>query len=316
MTAEPTTGQTTSAAARIFIGPSGIRAGWSVLLFLLILCAMSVALYGILLWAAPLVVSRLRGLGGGPPGARTMAGIEGLEVVAVLIATCTMAAIERRSPFAYGLADRRALARFGAGLACGFVALSTLVGMLAATGHLSLDGVAERGATAVRDAVVWGGVFLLVGVLEELLTRGYLLSTLARGIRFWPAAILISILFGALHGPNGGENVMGLVGVGVGSFMFCFSLWWSGSLWWAIGFHASWDWAQSYFYGTADSGTMIQGHLLASHPVGAPWLSGGADGPEGSILVFVVIAGLIPVIMLTLRRKPATMLDGDDVRRP
>lgn len=242
-----------------------------------------------------------------------MAGVEGLEIVAVLIATGTMAAIEHRSVLAYGLTDRRALARFGGGLVCGFLALSALVGLLVATGHLSVDGITERGTLAVRDAAVWGLVFVMVGTLEELLTRGYLLATLARGIRFWPAAILISVLFGALHRPNPGETIVGVVGAGAAGLLFCFSLWWSGSLWWAIGFHTSWDWAQSYFYGTADSGTTIQGHFLASHPVGAAWLSGGTVGPEGSILVFVVMAALVPVIMLTLRRTPAT-LAGADVR--
>lgn len=84
--------------------------------------------------------------------------------------------------------------------------------------------------------------------------------------------------------------------------VFCLSLWRTGSLWWAIGFHASWDWAQSFLYGVADSGLIVQHHLLATHPVGKPILSGGATGPEGSIFILPVMAVVSCIIIFTLPR--------------
>lgn len=70
--------------------------------------------------------------------------------------------------------------------------------------------------------------------------------------------------------------------------MHCSSLrsfWYTKSLWWAVGAHAGWDWGQSYFYGTADSGLIAQGRFLNSRPVGNTLWSGGTAGPEGSVLV-------------------------------
>jgi hypothetical protein len=61
-------------------------------------------------------------------------------------------------------------------------------------------------------------------------------------------------------------------------------------VWWAVGFHAGWDWGQSYFYGTADSGLVVKGHLLASHPSGSPLWSRGTVGPEGSILIVPLVS--------------------------
>ena len=84
--------------------------------------------------------------------------------------------------------------------------------------------------------------------------------------------------------------------------VFCFSLWRTGSLWWAIGFHTSWDWGQTFLYGVADSGLMVQHHLLATHPVGKPILSGGTTGPEGSIFILAVLALIAVIIFLTLPR--------------
>ena len=102
----------------------------------------------------------------------------------------------------------------------------------------------------------------------------------------------LSAVFGLLHLVNAGENRVGIAGVVAIGLTFCLSLWYTGSLWWAVGCHASWDWAESYFYGAADSGARMQGHLFGVHPIGPPLWSGGTAGPEGSLLTFAV-----PVVM-------------------
>jgi membrane protease YdiL (CAAX protease family) len=155
-------------------------------------------------------------------------------------------------------------------------------------------------------------------LFEEYLLRGYLQYTLSRGLAglyqaifksshstalgFWTAALLLSTLFGLGHGSNPGESPIGLLSAGLAGLLFCFALWRTGSLWWAIGFHASWDWAQSFLYGVADSGMMAQHHLLATHAVGKPILSGGATGPEGSAIIVVVFALASAIIVVTLPR--------------
>ena len=97
-----------------------------------------------------------------------------------------------------------------------------------------------------------------MGIFEESLLRGYLQYTLSRGIGFWWAALLLSIAFAVWHVSNSGESLLGLLSVGAGGFVFCLSLWYTKSLWWAVGFHAGWDWGQSYFYGTPNSGLLMK----------------------------------------------------------
>jgi hypothetical protein len=60
-------------------------------------------------------------------------------------------------------------------------------------------------------------------------------------------------------------------------------------LWFAVGFHAAWDWSETFFYSVPDSGTVFPGHLLSSSLRGPAWLSGGSAGPEGSVLCFAVV---------------------------
>ncbi len=48
---------------------------------------------------------------------------------------------------------------------------------------------------------------------------------------------------------------------------------------------------------------MVQHHLLATHPVGRPILSGGTTGPEGSIFIVAILALVALIIRFTLPRS-------------
>jgi hypothetical protein len=177
------------------------------------------------------------------------------------------------------------------------------------------------GGSILHYGFIWAAGFMLVGIAEESTTRAYAQFTLTRGLSaiyrslfdeskanalgFWTAAILLSFLFGFEHRTNPGESPLGLLSAGLAGFLFSFSLWRTGSLWWALGFHASWDWAQSFLYGVADSGLMVKGHLFATHPVGRPFLSGGLTGPEGSLLLLPIVAVGAIAIVVTLPRTHA-----------
>jgi hypothetical protein len=152
-------------------------------------------------------------------------------------------------------------------------------------GHFAIHG-----ARALRFASFWAVVFVFVGLFEEFLLRGYSQFTLARGMGFWPAAIALSCAFGLIHLRNGGEQWPGLLAAAFIGLFFCLTLRRTGTLWFAIGFHAAWDWGESFLYSVPDSGMLSPGHLLSSSLRGPAWLSGGSVGPEGSVLCFVVIA--------------------------
>lgn len=126
---------------------------------------------------------------------------------------------------------------------------------------------------------------------------------------FWCAAWLTSVLFGYLHTFNSGESAVGIFGTALIGFAFCVSVWALGSAWWAIGFHAAWDWAQTFLFGTADSGLVPKDHWFTSAPAGPELWSGGSAGPEGSVLILplivLVIAGL--AAMAAARGKRASL---------
>ena len=125
---------------------------------------------------------------------------------------------------------------------------------------------------------------------------------------FWQAAWLTSTFFGCDHTGNNGENWIGIFAAAFIGFVFCVSIWLTGSAWWAIGCHAAWDWAETYFYGTADSGLVAPGHLLSTSPAGNPLWSGGTDGPEGSLLIIPIVLLMLAWLLVIYRRpKPAEL---------
>jgi hypothetical protein len=268
----------------IFIGANGIRAGWSALIFLVIFIALE---FLFAFAAGPY----LRAHVGPHAPVGPLLGLlpEIVQFIFVLLATFIMARIENRRTSVYGYAGSARLVRFISGAVWGFAAISILVGSLWKFHLLAFDGSPLGGALAWRYAAAWALVFLCTGLFEESLLRGYLQYTLARGIGFWWGALLLSVLFGLIHKGNAGESPVGLFSAGSFGLLCCLSLWYTGSLWWAIGFHAAWDWGETYFYGTSDSGMIAKGHLLSEHPTGTLLWSGGATGPEGSLLVLPLL---------------------------
>lgn len=228
-------------------------------------------------------------------------------VVSALLAAFVMALLEGKSFAAYGLPLRAAFGkRFWQGALYGLVALTLLMGLIAAFHGFAPGRLAVRGGAAARYGVLYGVAFLLVAFFEEFSYRGYLQVTLESGIGFWPAAVVLSILFGVQHLANPGESRSGILMVGCFGLLAAFALRRTGDIWFAFGMHAAWDWAETFLYGVSDSGAAAKGHLLNSSLHGPDWLTGGSAGPEGSLLVFaVMVAAAIGIHYLFRKRQTA-----------
>jgi membrane protease YdiL (CAAX protease family) len=323
----------------VIFGGQGVRVGWSIALFLVIMFIASF-IAGSIAFAAmgPGMQEKFKVFAPKPVLIQ-----ECLQFFPLLVAAAVSALIERRSILDYNLRGSHRLRHFFVGIAGGIAALSALVGALHLGGWLQFGTPALSGAAIAQMGGLWAFGFLLTGFSEEGLTRCYMLFTLTRGVNywwalgsvacfsllalinphgngnggvylmaalgvipclllhlknsssagFWEAAWLTSTLFGYIHTFNTGETWIGIFSAAFIGFAFCVSIRVTGSAWWAIGFHASWDWTQTFFYGTADSGMVAHGHYLTTSPAGQALWSGGSAGPEGSLLV-------IPTVLLVI----------------
>jgi membrane protease YdiL (CAAX protease family) len=218
----------------------------------------------------------------------------------VLLATWIVSHLEKRPLDDYGAPPRQAFGkRFWEGSIWGSAMLSAILLVLRVSGHFQIDSVALTGGAVFRYALGWAGAFLAVSLTEEFGLRGYLLFIVSSRRGFWPAAVILSVVFGATHIPNHGENALGILQVVATGLVFCLTIRRTGNLWFAVGFHAAWDWAETFFYGTPDSGLLGVGRFLNTSVQGPDWLTGGSAGPEGSVIAFAVL--LLCALLIHLR---------------
>jgi uncharacterized protein len=293
---EPTQEPLEKLVTKAFLGPNGIRAGWRLLIFLIIVAAL---ISGVSV--ASLTLSH--GKRPNPQFTPQFALLnEAVAFFCVLFASWMMSKMERRKIADYGLPFRRTFGgRFWQGVLIGFASISALLGGMRLAGVFQLGPISLHGAEIWKYGAEWGAAFLFVGFFEEYGFRGYALFTITIGMGFWPAAIILSAIFGFIHHSNPGESWVGAFTAGAVGLIFCLLLRRTGNLWMPIGFHAAWDWGESYFYGVPDSGLVTQGHLFSAKFSGPAWLSGGTVGPEGSWLCVVLFVILWVIFSLWLR---------------
>ncbi len=218
--------------------------------------------------------------------------------------TAGMALLEHRKIGDYGLPSGGLFGKnFWLGGLLGIMEISALIGLVAAFGGYSFGNLILQGEGMLR----WGAFhlvfFLVVGLYEEFLFRGYAQFTLGRGIGFWPSAVLLSACFGAIHLNNRGENWIGAASVAIVGLLFAFTLRRSGNLWYAVGLHAAFDWGETFLYSVPNSGEVLRGHLSSALLYGPKWLTGGSVGPEGSVFSFLTMGLQFLVVMLLFPKK-------------
>lgn len=272
--------------------------------FLLFLFVMALVTAGVTVCLLLAMHMRPQDIAGA--GAKGLLINEGGLAVGAVVGTFLMAVFFRepvaRFGFGLGQAARRRGRDLVLGLVTGFVLLTALLGGIAALGGYDFGHIADNSSDALKFGLLYAGLFALVAIAEEFMVRGYALVQMSRAISFWPAAILLSVLFAALHASNAAETPVGLASAGVIGFVFCYSFYRSGSLMWALGFHAAWDYAQSFVWGVPDSGISLPGALFTSKFHGADWLTGGSAGPEASWLIAPIILLSIAAAHVMLRR--------------
>ncbi|HEY3930158.1 MAG TPA: type II CAAX endopeptidase family protein [Candidatus Koribacter sp.] len=287
------------------MGPRGLRAGWKYLFFMILLIIVVVCAS----IAAAIVFGRPRP--GKPIPFHFQYALQISEAILVLLVTALMAKVIDKKPFGYfGLPGNRAFrSEFWVGAVIGFGALFAQLCMMKAGGWFDFGPMVLHGGQIAKYAAIWGLFFLGTGFFEEGMLRGYPqrvvtdgFSFLGPNASFWVTALIFSTIFACLHLGNPGENKFGIVMVFIDGMLMCFSVWRTGTLWFAVGNHAAWDWGQTFFFGTPDSGMKTHGALFSPSFHGPVLLSGGTDGPEGSVLV-VLAELLIAVAIAVIYRK-------------
>jgi len=198
------------------------------------------------------------------------------------------------------------------GIAAGFVEMLLVFGGMFIIGVIQPSwGLASVPAMTVLMAFGWLFASSILGpIVEEALNRGYWFQNVKRGWGITPAIIVTSLLFGGVHLLNPNAGILGAINITLSAATYVLGLLWLRSLWFPIGWHAGWNFAQFFIAGLPNSGISVSSMglegttLFVSKPLGPHWLSGGEFGMEASLIRTVVLIVAIIVLLWLKKNKP------------
>lgn len=290
--------ETTSPGVHLLIHQGRLRSGWRLLVYFLMLLA------GIALFSLPVGLGVMLGL---PDWSLSF-----LSLVAYLGGTLSATWLARR------FLDKRSFLDLGLHLAPGWwqdllfgVALGgvLMLGIFAietGAGWAEVTGLAWQTQppaqwVALLLLAVWQ--FVVVGIVEEVIARGYLLQTLAEGLNLRWAVLLSSIIFGLMHFANPYLSAIAILNLIVAGLFLAAGYLVTRQLWLPIGLHFGWNFFQGTVFGFPVSGT-TDFSLIALRAAGPEWVTGGDFGPEAGLTGLVAM--LVGMILIGLWARRAS----------
>lgn len=198
---------------------------------------------------------------------------------------------ERRPFWTVGL-ERPFLKKYLRGLLVGLIMFSLSVFILFVLGMVEMEAPISEdfGLLSLVGTAIFFLGWMVQGAAEEVLARGLLLPVI--GLRWGPAAgiLISSIFFAFLHLLNPNVTWISILNLALfGLFAALYALY-EGGLWGVFAVHSIWNWAQGNLFGFEVSGMSIQsGMIFDLMEVGPDWITGGLFGPEGGIIVTIIL---------------------------
>ncbi|MBY4974033.1 type II CAAX endopeptidase family protein [Streptococcus suis] len=236
--------------------------------------------------------------------------LELLAFAFISLAIILWARFVEKSPWlGLGIRKKGALKDFLLGWGIGAAMLTTCVLLMWGFGAIQVTSF-QFSANLVGEFLILVLAWSIQGTAEELLTRGWIFSSLSAKHNI-PVGILISSLFFTfLHLGNDGISLIPLLDLTLFAILACLVMLKTGNLWVIGGLHAAWNCFQGNVFAFPVSGTQAGQAFIAVETSGPDWLSGGAFGVEGSIISLLIQAGMITWLVYELYfTSPSTELE-------
>lgn len=283
---------------RLFLGADGlVRPIWRAVLFMVL--GLSVIF---------LTQGAARTLSAGLPRAVQSALGAGLVDAMLLLQTWFfLSVLDRRSFRTAGLWFYSGWGRellLGAGAGAALIVL--VAGSLVASGLIAYRGFSDGGAWS--GIAAWGVVLFLAAAFEEIAFRGYAFQRLADSLGPLGAVAVFSGLFGVAHLKNPAATPLSTANTVLAGVLLAAAYLKTRGLWLPIGLHWAWNFSMGPILSLPVSGFKFGTTLLRTEVSGAEWLSGGAYGPEGSVVLTLFCTAAVAAVWRTRRIAPSAAM--------
>lgn len=215
----------------------------------------------------------------------------GLGTIVVLI-FCRF--IEGRKLRTMGFKAKDGLVQYLLGLVAGFAMFSAVVLLAYCMGGLTFNGY--QGGSVGTILIIFIG-YGIQGMSEEVMCRGYLMTTILRHHNIWWAIGLNSLVFGILHAFNSGFSAFALLNLVLYAVMISLYMLRTDNLWGACAIHSIWNFVQGNFYGLPVSGIDSGDTIFSMSLKGSDFVNGGDFGLEASIATTIVMLAVSAMLL-------------------
>lgn len=226
------------------------------------------------------------------------------DIVMMLIVFLFCRFIQKRKLRTLGFIKKGMLKEYGLGMLLGFAFFSVCVLLGVLFGGLKIEGISPEFSIGIFVAYLLG--YMVQGMTEEVLCRGYFLGSYARRYPVYAAVLANSLLFASLHLLNSGISVLAFINITLFGIFASIYFIRRGSIWGIGAFHSIWNLVQGNFYGIKVSGTPVGNTLFTTQAIAGKSLWNGGDfGMEGSLICTIVLT--CGIIFLYTRKNKDTV---------
>ena len=232
-----------------------------------------------------------------------MIGMLFSDIVMMLIVFLFCRFIQKRKLRTLGFIKKGMLKEYALGMLLGFAFFSVCVLLGVLFGGLKIEGISPEFSIGIFVAYLLG--YMVQGMTEEVLCRGYFLGSYARRYPVYAAVLANSLLFASLHLLNSGISVLAFINITLFGIFASIYFIRRGSIWGIGAFHSIWNLVQGNFYGIKVSGTPVGNTLFTTQAIAGKSLWNGGDfGMEGSLICTIALTCGI-IFLYTRKNKDA-----------
>ncbi|HFI0796531.1 TPA: lysostaphin resistance A-like protein [Streptococcus suis] len=207
--------------------------------------------------------------------------------------------VEKSPWLGLGMTKKGAFKDFILGWGIGAAMLITCVLLMWGFGAIRISSV-QFSPQLFGEFLVLVLAWSVQGATEELLTRGWMFSSLSAKHNIPIGLLISSLFFTFLHLGNDGLSLIPLLDLTLFAILACLVMLKTGNLWVISGIHAAWNCFQGNVFAFPVSGSQAGQAFISVNTAGPDWLSGGAFGVEGSIISLLIQAGMISWLVYEL----------------
>ncbi|WP_373300169.1 CPBP family intramembrane glutamic endopeptidase [Lentilactobacillus fungorum] len=195
--------------------------------------------------------------------------------------------IEKRSLHSLGITRKDIGSETYKGLIIGCLLICVIVAINVVTGSIQLIWVPN---ISLLNTLIYGIGFMIQGLSEEVIFRGYLMIGLCTRFSIKVSIVLSSLIFTLAHTSNGGSSIVSITNLFLFSIVCSLIVYSHQNIWIIASLHGAWNFVMGVVFGSEISNlslpsSLFQFQLVPTRSI----LSGGNFGIEGGIITTVIL---------------------------